>query len=652
MKRYLQFLIVMAFFQGACTSAGTKSKSGYEGLGKESVSEKTLAQFAPPALDPEMSRQIQNYLDVRSPGMGILSKDKKTLFFTWRVTGTSQIWKLEQPKGFPIQMTGGEDQTSVAGLTEDGQWIIVSRDRNGEENPGLYLQSTRGGPLKLIQHKPKVQTSLAFTSADSKFLVYRSNDIKADSFAFYKYEIATGKSELIFSGDGYWILADHTEDGRWILSKLTSNTASEVFEFNMASRELKPIIGQGERAEYSVQFAAQKGKYLVLTPKLGDFRRLYLWDSQKLEPVTPVLPWDVSGFDIDQARRRIVYSINEGGYTRMHAMEAGTLKEIKLPEFPGADHVVIAGLSRDGQTAMVNVDSGRSPRVSYSLDFKSGKMTQWVIPSLPEFQDAHFAKAELEFYPTRDGVKIPMFVRRPAQCRAQAITKPCPVVVHFHGGPEAQSSAGFHVMAQMFVDEGFIFVEPNVRGSDGYGKAWLDSDNIEKRLQVITDIEDASIFIKKNWAVGGIIPKVGVMGWSYGGYSTLMAMTYFAGSFEAGVALVGMSNLLTFLENTAPYRRALRTPEYGDPQKEREVLVKLSPVTYLDRVKAPLMIIQGVNDPRVPAGEAVQIQKLLSDRKIEAPLILFADEGHGTGKRSNKVLELGHTLSFFKKNLK
>jgi dipeptidyl aminopeptidase/acylaminoacyl peptidase len=142
------------------------------------------------------------------------------------------------------------------------------------------------------------------------------------------------------------------------------------------------------------------------------------------------------------------------------------------------------------------------------------------------------------------------------------------------------------------------------------------------------------------------------MGWSYGGYSTFMAMTMFAGAYDAGVALVGMSNLRSFLLNTAPYRRILRQSEYGDPEKDKEALEKLSAMTYIDRVKAPLMISQGASDPRVPVGEALQMHDALEKRGIESPLVIYADEGHGSAKRDNSVLELGSTLAFFKKHLK
>jgi dipeptidyl aminopeptidase/acylaminoacyl peptidase len=204
----------------------------------------------------------------------------------------------------------------------------------------------------------------------------------------------------------------------------------------------------------------------------------------------------------------------------------------------------------------------------------------------------------------------------------------------------------------VLTDEGFILVEPNVRGSDGYGKAYLDSDNGPKRLGVITDIADTAEYLKKFFSKDGQIPKIGVMGWSYGGYSTLYAMTRFAGSYDAGVALVGMSNLETFLLNTAPYRRALRIAEYGDPEKDKDALKQLSPITFVDQVKNPLLVIQGANDPRVPAGEAVQIYEKLSRRNIPAGLILFADEGHGSQKRGNQVLELGNAIAWFKTHLK
>lgn len=214
-----------------------------------------------------------------------------------------------------------------------------------------------------------------------------------------------------------------------------------------------------------------------------------------------------------------------------------------------------------------------------------------------------------------------------------------------------QSRPAFIPQFQLFVAEGMIFLEPNVRGSEGYGRKYLDADNAEKRLDVIKDIQTVADFAKTKWAPPGQKAKVGVMGWSYGGYSALYAMTKFAGSYDAGVSLVGMSHLVSFINNTAPSRRALRTPEYGDPEKIKDVMEELSPITHVDKIRDPLLIIQGVSDSRVPVGEALQMHKKMQEKKLAGDLILFADEGHLAQKRSNQVLEIGHTVLFFKKHL-
>ena len=247
-----------------------------------------------------------------------------------------------------------------------------------------------------------------------------------------------------------------------------------------------------------------------------------------------------------------------------------------------------------------------------------------------------------------------MLVRRPARCarpEGAGADEPCPVVVHFHGGPEGQSRPGWSAWAQLFLQAGFVYVEPNVRGSDGYGKTWIHADDGAKRLAVLTDIEDCARFIRSSWAKGGKAPRLGVFGGSYGGYAVQIAMTRFAGAYDVGVSVVGISSLLTFLRNTAPYRRVLRISEYGDPDKDEAALRELSPTTHVDKVKGPMLLIQGATDPRVPAGEALQLHRALEARGVPSELMIFPDEGHGAQKRSNQVLMIGHAVRFFEERL-
>ena len=216
-----------------------------------------------------------------------------------------------------------------------------------------------------------------------------------------------------------------------------------------------------------MQYGARRGELVVLTNKLGDFRRLYSYWQAKLVPIGEDVKFDVAGFDVDRKRTRIAYTTNENGFTRPHALDARTYKPVHLPAFPDADHVVFGTSTPDGRFTTVGVDDGRHPMQGYVLEWTTGKLVPWHTPSTPEVDTTKFARAQADFFPARDGTRIPVLVRRPEKCAAD----PCPVVVSFHGGPEAQTKPGFGVWEQIFVDAGFVVVEPNVRGSDGYGKA-------------------------------------------------------------------------------------------------------------------------------------------------------------------------------------
>ncbi len=634
--------------------SATARTSGYAGHGAESVPPEVLARFAPPALEPGVSRRIESMLDLSAP-VGVLpSTDGKTMYFTWSLSGSPQVWRVDGPKTFPVQLTGGEDVSRVEATTPDGKRLVVLRDRKGEENPGLYVQSAAGGPLTLVQHLPKVQTLFAFVSDDSRYVYFRANDVRVDSYAIYRWSTATHERELVFSEPGLWSVADH-DGARMLLTKATGARSREVWEYDESTKKLTPLFGQGETEEYEPLYAAQPGELLVETPKFGEFRRLYRvkrpaapgpLDAKAVTAVTPDVGADVSDVKIDRARRNIYVTLNDRGFTRAHVFDAKTFASTLVGPTDAA-HVSFGGATPDGRRVVVNVSRERAPTTAYLWDSATKQLTQWLVPSAPETDPSTFAVAKVESYPARDGTKIPVLVRRPDKCDA-----PCPVVVLFHGGPEGQSKPGFNVLAQLFVDAGFVFLEPNVRGSDGYGKKWLHADDGPKRLDIVTDIEDAAKWARATFASGGKAPKVGIMGGSYGGYSTLLGMTKFAGAYDAGVAIVGMSSLLTFLENTAPYRRALRTSEYGDPVKDREALVALSPITYIDKLDAPILLIQGATDPRVPVGEAIQMHGALARRGVTAEMIVFPDEGHGAQKRKNRVLMFGHSLAFLEAHLK
>lgn len=652
-----RLLLVPVLLAAALAARPAAQSQSYVGHGADSVPRETLAAHAPRPLPTELSRRIQQMLDVRGMGLAVPAPDGRRLYVPWTVTGTPAVWRLDAPRGFPVQLTGGADPTRPVGITPDGRWLVLSRDFGGEENPGLYLQPVDGGPLRTVQHTPRARAFFGFVSRDSRWLYFTANDIAPDSYAVYRYDLAAGTRELLFSDPGLWSIADRREDDAGmtlLLRKSTGALWAEYYEWSLQDRSLRPLLGQGERVEYRAVFAPEPGELFVSTNKLGEFRRLYRVRDNRFTPLSPEMRMDVSAFRVDDAKLRVYYVVNDGGYTRLRVLDARTGDAQLPPQVSGADQVRLGETSPDGRFVVLGFESGRAPLSPAVYDWKTRTLTQWGAPAAPEVDVTRFVPARLESYPARDGTPIPMFVRYPAACApegAQA-ADPCPIIVNFHGGPESQAVAAFSAVAQVFVDAGFIYVQPNVRGSDGYGKAWLSADDGAKRLDVITDIEDAGRHLRERFTRNGKAPRIGVMGGSYGGYSALIGMSMFAGTYDAGVSNVGISNLVTFLRNTAPYRRALRITEYGDPDADADVLQRLSPMTYVERISAPLLIIHGVDDPRVPAGEAIQMYEAIRARGVPSELILLEQEGHGAARRSTQALQLGHTLLFFETHLK
>lgn len=212
-----------------------------------------------------MSRHIQAVLDGSGAGGDAVLGDRgDRQFFTWRVTGVNQVWRQDGAMKYPVQLTGGEDRTSVVALSPDEKWLVVSRDVDGSENPGLYVMEAGGGPLRVVQHAPKVQAELAYITDDSKALYFGANDIEPASYAIYRWDLADGKKTLVFDAPGLWHVIDYRGD-RWLMTKELGNAQTELWEYDLASKALTPVIGQLATEEYYAAYGAKPGHILVRT---------------------------------------------------------------------------------------------------------------------------------------------------------------------------------------------------------------------------------------------------------------------------------------------------------------------------------------------------------------------------------------------------
>lgn len=640
----LSLLFLSVIFLLSCSHTGTTK---YAGFGIESISQKHLAQYAPPAPSSELKNKIEKLVDLRSATAGLLSKDGRNLYVNWSVTGSNQIWKITNPKSFPLQMTGGEDGTVLVDISANDKWLVVRRDTKGDENYGLYLLSTSGGPLQKIYAHPKQQANFGFFTTDSKTIYYSVNDKSPSSYTVYKYSLETNSSDIVWEEPGLWNLHDIKGDIA-LLEKNIGSMQNEHYLLNLKTKKLSPLLGVGEKEDFSIYFAQEQNEYIVLTNKLSDLRQIYRYKNGQFVPLTSEVKFDINSFAISHDRSKLVYQINANGNLTTQLLDLKSNKKTSLDPLKNALQTTLGRITSNNRYVTLTSEQHDQPRRNFVVDLNSLRSVEWTSISSPEINTQGFVAPTLEYYDAADGNKIPMFVWRPQQCEKVS----CPVIVNFHGGPESQAIPRFNPIYSLYNEKGFIYVTPNVRGSDGYGKKWLMADNGKNRLNVITDIRDCSIYIKKHWKKNGVEPKIGITGGSYGGYSTLVGVSLFAEHFDAGAAIVGMSNLLTFLENTAPYRRQLRVNEYGDPEKDRQALIELSPSTYSQKVKAPVLIAHGATDPRVPVGEALQFFKTIQSQNAKSQLVIFPDEGHGVSKRPNIVLLNSYLIDFFEKTLK
>jgi dipeptidyl aminopeptidase/acylaminoacyl peptidase len=610
-----------------------------------------------PPIPRAIADRVAQYTEVRSAGFQSWHPTRREMLVVTRFGDVPQVHHVAMPGGARRQLTFLAERVAGASYRpKAGDSFIYTQDVGGGEWFQIFRYDLETGDRTLLTDGKSRNTG-ALWREDGRMLAYMSTRRTGrdnDLYVMDPADPATDRQVLQLPGGG-WGVSSWSPDGTQLaLVEFRSINDTTLWLVDVARGEktrLTPETPSGtETVAWGRAVFSKDGKGIYLTTDQGsEFQRLTYLDlaSRQFTSLTRDIDWDVTGFELSHDGTTIAFVTNEAGVSVLRFLDLASRKEQPGPALPAG---LVGGLEwRDGSREVgFTLSHARSAADAYSFDLASGRLERWTESEAGGLNPETFAEPELVRWESFDGRTISGFYYRPAQ----RFTGKRPVIVNIHGGPEAQARPGFLGRTNYYLNElGVAVIFPNVRGSSGYGKKWIDSDNGPKRLAVITDIEDCAKHIRAAWAQGGKPPKIGVMGGSYGGYSSLMAMTYFAGAYDAGVQQVGISNLMSFLMNTAPYRRILRTSEYGDPVKDRAALIQLSPITHVKKIKAPLLSIQGVNDPRVPVGEALQIYRELEARKIPGGLILFADEGHGTAKRSNQVLALGHTIAFFEKHL-
>jgi len=594
---------------------------------------------------------IERYLNVRSAHGASVGPNGDRLAFLMDTTGIPQVWTLSDPGGWPEQRTFFDDRVTFASWSPERPELIVGRDRGGDEKETLYRLDVTDGSITDLTEHPDAKHWFGGWRPDGDRFAFASNRRDGSVFDVYVQDrTATGAdAERVFEGDGWFSVAGWSPDGdRLLLTESNSSFDQDVYVLDVATgsrRHLTPH--EGTVRHLSVNWSPDgEGVYLV-TDRDTDTLRLSYIDlaTDEISPVemagddeaTAALAadeWNVDGAAVDQDSRRLVYSRNVDGYTELAAGELvapGRLDHFSTPDLPDA---VAGGVSfgPDGDRFALTVTRSDDTANVYVVDVTSGDTERWTRASTAGIPRDSFVAPELVRYPSFDGLEIPAFFSLPETDTGHGET---PVVVDVHGGPESQRRPSFGRVKQYLLSRGYAVFEPNVRGSTGYGKAYTHLDDVEKRMDSVADLKAGVDWLHDHPAVDP--DRIAVMGASYGGFMTLAALTAYPDVWAAGVDIVGIANFVTFLENTGDWRRELREAEYGSLDEDRELLESISPINHVGDIAAPLFVLHGENDPRVPVSEAHRIIEGAREAGVPVRELVFEDEGHGFTKLENRI---------------
>lgn len=589
---------------------------------------------------------IETFMQIGGNGNPQASVDGSVICFTTNQSSVTQVYKL-LPTGWPDQLTFFPDGISFYTLARDGKWIIAGAAWGGSEETNLHLVEVATGRTEPLTNVKDVQIADPLWSYDGTKVYYRSNEANGKDFHVFELDVVTRAKRPVLAQEGYNTPNIISKDGKWLVTaKFPSNVDADLYLLNLQSGAVEHLTPHEGNALYRAAAFAPDNSFIYAISnanKEGVSRRATIdLASKTLSFLDEGTKWDVEGITFSDDMSRMGWMVNEDGYGRIHLWDMTSNTAVPAPALDG----VIDGGSFIGNDAVIiSYNSATSPSDCWRWNIKNSKLTQLTYAVSAGIDRSIFVKPELLKFPSFDGLQISGFLLMPpGKKKGDRV----PMIISAHGGPESQYRPTFARSFQYYALNGFGVFALNPRGSSGYGRDFLDMDNYKDRWKSVKDYEEATKWLASE---GYADPtRIAITGGSYGGYMTLACITSSPDLYAAACDQVGIANFVTFLKNTAAYRRHLRESEYG-PLSDSAFLWEISPVSQVQKVKTPLLIIHGENDPRVPVGEARQMAKAISERGGIVDTLIFPDEGHGVAKRPNQLIQYRRIVDFFKKYL-
>ncbi len=612
-----------------------------------------------PSVDTPLTAKLDDYLSSRGATFVDWLPDGGMLVAT-RFADVEQLHHVAAPLGDRSQLTFYKEPVTVARAPRSSSGgaaaagFVFLKDVGGNENSQVYWFDSKSHDVRLVSNGQGVNGGLVW-SHDGRRVAFHSTARDGVSYDILIAEpTAPGNPppRLVFNGfqKNWSVQAWSPDDTKLLISNFVSATESHLYVMDIATAALTPVSeGAGTASASDAAFTADGRGVFVITNRDSEFEQLRRVDlaTGAVEVLTGHIPWDIDSFDRSDDGRYLAYVANVDGSSRLIVVNLAGNSE-SVPPLPDGRIGRIA-FDASGKRLAFSLESPQSPRDAFVLDVEHNAVVRYTQSEVGPVNPLDFVPAELVRFPTFDRVnrkvrEVPAFVYKPRT------PGPHPVLIDIHGGPEGQAVPVWSPFTQFLVKEmGFAVIAPNVRGSTGYGRTYLDLDNGENREDAVKDIGALLVWIgaQKEFDAKNVF----VSGGSYGGYMSLATMVNFSDRLRGGIDVVGISNFVSFLESTSAYRRDLRRPEYGDERlpRMRAFLQRISPLTNAARITKPLLVVQGLNDPRVPASESQQMVAKIRARGGEVWYLAAKDEGHGFRKKTNRDFYQKAIVTFLEK---
>ncbi|AZA49348.1 S9 family peptidase [Chryseobacterium carnipullorum] len=623
--------IVLALSLAGILSAQTKNDL-------VSPNENLIAENILP-IPKNLNQAIKKYSESRNASVASVHPNGKEIIAVTRFASTNQLHKISVPMGARKQLTFFDEPVNTASYEPvKGEYLIYAKDTGGNEFGQLFKLDLKTMESTLLTDGGRSQNGGMMWKKDGSGFYFSSTKRNGgDRDVYYMNPSKPEDTQLILEvKGGGWGISDLSEDGKKLLiTEYVSANDSYLYLYDLESKKLEPITDRKEKGvvQSAASFSKNPEEIFYVTDRNNEFSRLAILNlkTKKTEYLTSSIPWNVEDYDLSKDQSKIAFVTNESGINKLYILDTATKKYVPVNQIPVG---LIGGVkfSNDGKSLYFSRSAADSGSDIYKMDMASQTIERWTESEQGEMQPADMSVPKLIEWKSFDQMKISGFYY-PA---ASKFTGKRPVIINIHGGPEGQSMASSIGSSNYFTNEmGVAMIYPNVRGSSGFGKTFIAADNWDLRMNSVKDIGALLDWIAKQPELDK--DRIMIMGGSYGGFMTLATAYEYADKIRCSVDIVGISDFNTFLKNTEEYRRDLRRVEYGDERipKMAEFFTKIAPLNNIDKIKKPMFIIQGTNDPRVPVTEAVQMRDKLKAQGKTVWYLEAKNEGHGFRKKEN-----------------